>query len=77
MIDRNEGMKNWTIRRRFMWMVNLFCMGCVSYITYKGTDSRTAETIVQGSFFTITATLSSYVFGAAWQDISFKRSGND
>lgn len=70
--DRDEGsLGSWKTRRRFLWVINGFCIYCVAYIMHKGTDNETARIIVEGAFFTMITTLGSYVFGAAWQDINF------
>jgi len=67
-LDRNQGMAPWTIRRRIITLTLIFCAVCVAYITYKGTDSRTAETIVQSAFYLAGAVIGSYCFSAAWAD---------
>jgi large exoprotein involved in heme utilization and adhesion len=67
-LDRNVGMPPWTIRRRIIVLTLVFCACLVVYITYKGTDTRTAETIVQSAFYLAGAVIGSYIFGAAWSD---------
>lgn len=70
---------SWKYRRRFLWIINIFCMYCVAYIMHKGLDNPTAVIIVEGSFFCMITTMGSYVFGATWQDINFckTREGKD
>jgi hypothetical protein len=67
-LDRNANMPPWTVRRRIIVLTLIFCAGLVTYITFKGTDTRTAETIVQSAFYLAGAVIGSYVFGAVWQD---------
>jgi len=70
------GVGSWTVRRRFMFIVIAFCMGVVSYCLWQNLESRVAETAVMSAFFVIGTTIGSYVFGAAWQDISsIRRTG--
>lgn len=70
--SRNEGSKPWAQRRRFMLATVGFCMATIGYCLWNGLESRVAETAVQMSFLIIGTTVSSYVFGAVWQDISMK-----
>ena len=67
-LDRNAGGNPWQVRRRIIVITLIFCAALVTYITFKGTDSRTAETIVQSAFYLAGAVIGSYIFGAAWQD---------
>lgn len=67
-VERNPTQSSWTIRRRIIVLTLIFCACVVTYVTYKGTDSRTAETIVQSAFYLAGAVIGSYVFGAAWED---------
>jgi hypothetical protein len=66
--NRNVGMASWTIRRRIIVLTLVFCAGLVLYVTLKGTDTRTAETIVQSAFYLAGMVIGSYVFGAVWED---------
>jgi hypothetical protein len=66
--NRNAGIASWTIRRRIIVLTLIFCSGLVMYITFKGTDTRTAETIVQSAFYLAGMVIGSYVFGAVWED---------
>lgn len=65
--EKNLG--NWKMRRRFMWIITIFCMYCILHILYWGGDSRVNEAIIMWAFLCMGGTLGSYVFGAAWQDI--------
>lgn len=60
----------WTQRRIFLYLVTLFCMGGDAYILWKGVDTRVAETFVSFSMLCMIGSVGSYVFGAAWQDVS-------
>lgn len=68
-----EGLGSWKMRRRFMWAVTLFCMYCITHVMWDGRDTRVNETIVMAAFLCMGGIVGSYVFGAAWQDINFKR----
>lgn len=61
---------SWAIRRRFMFAVVGFCMLTVGYCLFRNLDTRVAEAAVTFAFITIAAIVGSYVFGAAWEDIS-------
>jgi len=69
-LERNPGKSSWAIRRRIIILTLIFCAGVVTYLTLKGTDTRTAETIVQSAFALAGAVIGSYVFGACWEDRS-------
>ena len=60
---------SWTMRRRFMWVISIFCMWSIAYVLIKGQDTRVAETSVMCAFLCLGSIVGSYVFGAAWQDI--------
>ena len=64
----------WRIRRRFMFLVSGFCAVVITYILLRDIDTEAAQTAVSMSFVTLMGTVSSYVFGAAWDDIH-KRKG--
>lgn len=56
-----------------MFLVTTFCMAVIGYCLINDMDSRVAETAVMSAFLVIGGTVGSYVFGAAWQDISTTR----
>ena len=60
----------WRNRRRMLWLTTIFCMLTISYILYTGASTSVADTAVTMAFFTIMSMVGSYVFGAAWQDIT-------
>ena len=64
---------SWTLRRYFMFWVILFCMIVVMVVLYKDMTSAPAETAVSMAFLIIGTTVSSYVFGAAYQDVSINK----
>ena len=70
MLSTSNLKTSWEIRRYFMFWVVLFSMAVIAYVLYSGADSRVAETSVDMAFVIIGTTLSSYVFGAAWEDIN-------
>ena len=67
-IDRNAAGAPWGVRRRIITLTLIFCAFVVAYITFKGIDSRTAETIVQSAFALAGAVICSYCFSAVWED---------
>ena len=70
--DRPEkGLGSWTMRRRFMWVVISFCMWTVAYILMNRIEGQVPQTAIWAAFVCIILTMGSYVFGAAWQDVSF------
>jgi hypothetical protein len=76
----SHGLGSWRVRRAFLFGVVVFSGACVSYVLGADLKHRVAETVVEMAFVTITLSTGSYVFGAAWQDISTirsKRRGQD
>ena len=59
---------SWKIRRRFMFVTVAFCMLVVVLTLLFRPDTSVANTVITMAFGTITAVLSSYVFGAVWDD---------
>jgi hypothetical protein len=53
-----------------LWLATLFCMGVIGYVLYTGMVGSVAETAVTMSFIAIMSMVGTYVFGAAWQDVS-------
>ena len=51
-----------------MFAVAAFCAATVSYVLFKELDSKVAETVVSMAFLCLTGIVSSYVFGAVWDD---------
>lgn len=71
---RNPAMSSWTVRRRFMFAVSAFCALAISYVLVARLDTTPADTAVTMGFFTLATIVGSYVFGAAWEDISASKS---
>ena len=65
---------SWKNRRRFLITVIAFCMSVISYVLHYNLQSAVAETAVTMAFLIIGTSLGSYVFGAAWQDVSIAKS---
>lgn len=63
----------WRIRRRLMFLVMAFCVLAITYVLLGGLDTEAAQTAVSMSFVTIMGVTSSYVFGAAWDDINKRK----
>jgi hypothetical protein len=75
-----QGLGSWRVRRAFLFGVIVFSAGCVAYVLGADMKHRVAETVVEMAFACITLSTGTYVFGAAWQDISTirsKRRGQD
>ena len=68
-----EQPRSWSKRRRYMYLVSLFCAGVITYILWKELDTKPAETAMMFAFLALITTTGSYVFGAAWDDKNFKR----
>lgn len=60
----------WRFRRRFMIVTVAFCKAVIVYVLVSDLESASAETAVNMAFLIIGTTVSSYVFGAAWEDIN-------
>lgn len=65
-----EHQPSWARRRRVIYLTILFCAGVISYLTGWGKDTRLAETIAQFAWITAGGVIGSYVFGAAWEDVT-------
>jgi len=61
---------SWRLRRRYMFATLVFCKAVIAYILWRDLDSESAQTAVNMAFIIIGTTVSSYVFGAVWQDVS-------
>lgn len=66
---------SWRMRRRFLFVVTLFCSLMIAYANIWGRDTRVSETTVEMAFIALIMITGAYVFGAAWQDISAMRMG--
>jgi cation transport ATPase len=64
---------SWRNRRRFMWVVIIFCMSCVAWVLWKELTSSIADTVVSMAFAVIMGTMGSYVFGAVWDDSNVRK----
>ena len=61
---------SWKNRRRFLFACASFCMAVVAFVLYRDMQSEVAEVAVTMSFVTLISMTGSYVFGAAWQDVT-------
>lgn len=66
--ERNKGGPSWRIRRRIVVSVLLYCSLIIGYMVLKGEDTELNQTISNGLIFLAGSTVSSYVFGAVWED---------
>lgn len=64
----------WRVRRRIIHATLLFCAGQIAYLTFWGADTRLNETLAVGAYALVGSVIGAYVFGAAWEDISLRRS---
>ncbi|MBI1181085.1 MAG: hypothetical protein GC201_11040 [Alphaproteobacteria bacterium] len=63
----------WRVRRRIIHLTLLFCAAQVAFLTLWGHDTRLAETLAWGAYALAGSVIGAYVFGAAWEDISDRR----
>ena len=56
-----------------MFAVSAFCMWTIAYVLWKDLTSGPADTAVTMSFLTLLGIVGSYVFGAAWEDVSMAK----
>lgn len=59
---------SWTIRRRIIIAVLLWCGGMVTYLSVFGRPISLSETTVNGCLLLMASVIGSYVFGAVWDD---------
>lgn len=52
-----------------MFGVSVFSMWTIGYVLIHGLDTRSSETAVEMAFLCLTGIVSSYVFGATWENI--------
>ena len=60
--------KAWRYRRATMYAILIFSMAIVVLALYGKCDSAAASTAIKMAFGAITIVLSSYIFGATWDD---------
>ena len=60
----------WENRRRVIFISLAFCAGIITYLTGWGADTRLNETLAQFSFIAALSIAGSYIFGAAWEDVT-------
>lgn len=60
----------WENRRRTIFSTLFFCAGVILYLLLAGEDNKLNETIIQFAFITGAGVVGSYVFGAAWEDVT-------
>ena len=72
-VKPTEGRPSWKNRRRVIFGTLFFCAFCISFIMFKGDDTRVYETIVLGCFGMATSIIGFYVAGAAWTDVSIEK----
>ncbi len=58
----------WKYRRRFMTSICAFCAISIWAVILMGTDAKVAEVTITMAFGILGTSLTSYVFGAVWDD---------
>lgn len=61
---------SWKIRRRVIWGTLVFCAVTVGWLAVAGEDTELNRTIANALILLGGAVISSYVFGAAWDDMN-------
>lgn len=64
---------SWKIRRRVIWATLVFCAAVIGWLAVAGPDTELNRTIANALIFLGGAVISSYVFGAAWDDMNVMR----
>lgn len=67
---RNSPRSNWRVRRRLIWLTVLFCMSVITYVIWRDSDTKLADSAMTMAFLLLGSTLGSYVFGATYEDLS-------
>ena len=67
----------WRIRRRIIFATLGLCWAKLIYVAARFDSTPLAETLALGAFGLIGAVVSSYVFGAAYEDVRHYRKGGD
>lgn len=76
-MNRNGNKSSWRVRRRFMLVISAFCMFIIFYILYKEINTTPAEAAMTMAFMCLISIISSYVFGATWEDITTRKTNAD
>lgn len=64
----------WAKRRRVLWFALVSIVAWISYILYRGTDNALNLQSIMILVPSMIALVSSYVFGAAWDDKNYMSS---
>lgn len=65
---RNAFRSSWTMRRRIIISVLVWCGAMVTYLSILGRPIQLSETAVNGLLLLMASVIGSYVFGAVWDD---------
>jgi hypothetical protein len=65
---RNAFRSSWTMRRRIIIIVLVWCGVMVTYLAILGRPIQLSETAVNGLLLLMASVIGSYVFGAVWDD---------
>jgi hypothetical protein len=65
---RNAFRSSWTMRRRIIIIVLVWCGAMVTYLSILGRPIQLSETAVNGLLLLMASVIGSYVFGAVWDD---------
>ena len=72
-----HGRPSWQNRRKVIFWTLKFCVFCVCFCMFMGTDTVLYQTIVASSFTLAGAVIGYYVAGAAWTDVSIEKIKQD
>jgi hypothetical protein len=61
----------WKIRRRLIYGILMFCASTVVWVLLSNDIRTVAEMIVMSSYALGGTTISSYIFGAVWDDNNY------
>jgi len=73
--DRNGGKPTWRVRRRIIHTTLIYCAFCVLWVLMMEKPTSVHETIAVSLVGLAISVISSYIFGAVWDDHNQKGGG--
>lgn len=70
LIERRAEAYPWKQRRLFLYVTTAFYMAAIGFVIAMDRSSAVAETVAMMCAVGIMTNVGSYVFGAAWQDVT-------
>lgn len=67
-MDTENNQPKWRYRRLSVFLILLFCILEIGYLTLYGEDTRLNETIANGVLLLMASVTGSYIFGASWEN---------